>query len=117
MTQDIVSSVTCSVSMFVTILSAIKLYLNLDDTIKNEFEMSKQFNLLSLDVYKMLHLKKEQRTEDGIEYLNKIFNSYTHLIEQSNLLRKRLKYDELIDIEPRKYFSDIDSQSSKGTEV
>ena len=117
MTQDIVSSITCSVSMFITILSGIKLYLNLDDTIKNEFEMSKQFNLLSLDVYKMLHLKKEQRTEDGIEYLNKIFNSYTHLIEQSNLLRKRLKSDELIDIEPRKYFSDIDSQSSKGTEV
>ena len=117
MTQDIVSSITCSVSMFITILSGIKLYLNLDDTIKNEFEMSKQFNLLSLDIFKTLHLKREQRTEDGIEYLNKIFNSYTHLIEQSNLLRKRLKYDELIDIEPRKYFSDIDSQSSKGTEV
>ena len=34
-TQDIVSSITCSVSMFITILSGIKLYLNLDDTIKN----------------------------------------------------------------------------------
>ena len=117
MAQDIVSSITCSISMFITILSGVKLYLNLDDLIKNEFEMSKQFNLLSLDIFKILHLKKEQRTEDGIEYLNKIFNSYTHLIEQSNLLRKRLKYDELIDIEPRKYFSDTDSQSSKGTEV
>ena len=117
MTQDIVLSITCSVSMFITILSGIKLYLNLDDTIKNEFEMSKQFNLLSLDIFKILHLKREQRTEDGIEYLNKIFNSYIQLIEKSNLLRKRLKYDELIDIEPRKYFSDLDSQSSKGTEV
>ena len=57
MTQDIVSSITCSVSMFITILSGIKLYLNLDDTIKNEFEMSKQFNLLSLDIFKKLHLK------------------------------------------------------------
>ena len=117
MAQDIVSSITCSISMFITVLSGIKLYLNLDDIIKNEFEMSKQLNLLSLDIFKTLHLKKEQRTDDGIEYLNKIFNSYTQLIEKSNLLRKRLKYDELIDIEPRKYFSDIDSQSSKGTEV
>ena len=40
MTQNIVSSITCSFSMFITILSGIKLYLNLDDTIKSEFEMS-----------------------------------------------------------------------------
>ena len=58
MAQDIVSSITCSISMFITILSGIKLYLNLHDLIKNEFEMSKQFNLLSLDIFKTLHLIK-----------------------------------------------------------
>ena len=117
MSQNIVSSITCSISMFITILSGIKLYLNLDESIKNEFEMSKQFNLLSLDIFKTLHLKKEQREEIGIEYLNKIYNNYIRLIEQSNLLRKRLKHDELIDINEKKYFSDVDSQSSNGTEV
>lgn len=79
--------------------------------------MSKQFNLLSLDIYKVLHLKKEQRYEIGIEYLNKSFANYTTLIEKSQLLRKRLKCDELIDVEINKYFSDVDSTSSKGTEV
>lgn len=117
MEQEVVSSVTCGISMFITILSGIKLYLNLDDLIKNEYEMSKQFNLLSLDIYKILHLKKEQRDDIGIEYLNTSFNTYKTLIEKSQLLRKRLKYDELIDIEINKYFSDIDSNSSKGTEV
>ena len=117
MSQNIVSTLTCSISMFITILSGVKLYLNLDDLIKNEFEMSKQFNLLSLDIFKMLHLKKEQRDELGIDYLNRSFSTYTQLIEKNNLLRTRIKCDQLIDIEPSKYFSDVDSQSSKGTEV
>ena len=115
--QEVVSGVTCSISMFITILSGIKLYLNLDDLIKNEYEMSKQFNLLSLDIYKVLHLKQEQRDEIAIDYLDKVFLSYTTLIEKSNLLRKRLKCDELIDIETNKYFSDVDSQSSKGVDI
>ena len=121
MEQDIVSSITCFISLFITILSGIKLYLNLDDLIKNEFEMSKQFNLLSLEIFKTLHLKKEQRDDLGIDYLNRSFSTYTQLIEKSNLLRTRIKCDQLIDIEPSKYFSDIDSNSSinsnKGTEV
>ena len=115
--QEAVSGITCSISMFITILSSIKLYLNLDDLIKNEYEMSKQFNLLSLDIYKMLHLKQEQREEIGIDYLNKSFATYSQLIEKSHLLRKRLKYDELIDIETNKYFSDVDSNSSKGVDI
>ena len=116
-TQEAVSSIVCSISMFITILSSIKLYLNLDDLIKNEYEMSKQFNLLSLDIFKILHLKQEQREEIGIDYLNKSFATYTTLIEKSHLLRKRLKYDELIDIETNKYFSDVDSNSSKGIDI
>ena len=117
MTQNIVSTVTCSISMFITILSGIKLYLNLDDTIKTEYELSKNFNLLSLDIFKILRLKKEQREIDGIDYLNTTYNKYTHLIEQSNLLRKRLKHDELIELDEKTYFSDVDSNSEKGTEV
>jgi hypothetical protein len=116
-TQEAVSSITCSISMFITILSSIKLYLNLDDLIKNEYEMSKMFNLLSLDIFKILHLKQEQREEIGIDYLNKSFATYTTLIEKSHLLRKRLKCDELIDIETNKYFSDVDSNSSKGIDI
>jgi hypothetical protein len=121
MTQNIVSTITCAISMSITILSGIKLYLNLDYTIKSEYELSKNFNLLSLDIFKILHLKREQREIDGIDYLNTIYNKYTHLIEQSNLLRKRIKHDEMIELDEKKYFSDIDSNSSfnsqKGTEV
>lgn len=110
--QDIISTITCSISMTVTILSSIKIYLNLEDMLKNENDISKQFDLLSLDIYKVLHVNKSDRSINGLEYLNKKFNHYTHLIDQSQLLRRKLKRDELEEIDRSSYFSDSDSSNS-----
>ena len=111
--QHLISTTTCSISMLVASLSSIKLYLNLDQNLKLESELSKQFNLLSLDIFKILHLNKTDRSIDGLIYLNKKYTNYCHLIEQSNLLRKKLKRDELQELTNiQQYFSDSDSSSS-----
>ena len=81
---------------------------------KLENDISKQFNLLSLDIFKTTHLKIDDRSMNGLDYLNKKYNEYTHLIEQSNLLRKKLKKDELCELNHiRKYISDTDSNSTE----
>ena len=111
--QHLISTTTCSISMLVAILSSIKLYLHLEENLKLESELSKQFNLLSLDIFKILHLNKTDRSIDGLIYLNKKYTNYCHLIEQSNLLRKRMKKDELEELTNiRVYFSDSDSSNS-----
>ena len=111
--QHVISTTTCSISMLVAILSSIKLYLNLDQNLKLESELSKQFNLLSLDIFKILHLNKTDRPIDGLIYLNKKYTNYCHLIEQFNLLRKKLKRDELQELTNiQQYFSDSDSSNS-----
>ena len=111
--QHLISTTTCSISMLVAILSSIKLYLHLEENLKLESELSKQFNLLSLDIFKILHLNKTDRSIDGLIYLNKKYTNYCHLIEQSNLLRKRMKRDELEQLTNiRQYFSDSDSSNS-----
>ena len=111
--QHIISTTTCSISMCVAILSSIKLYLNLEQNLKLETELSKQFSLLSLDIFKILHLNKDDRSIDGLIYLNKKYTNYCHLIEQSNLLRKRMKKDELEELTNiRQYFSDNESSNS-----
>ena len=80
--------------------------------------MSKNFNLLSLDIFKYIHLKEVDRSMESLAYLNKKYTEYTHLIEQSNLLRKKLKNDELNKVSNIKlYLSDTDSNSSSSTEV
>ena len=116
--QQTISTTTCSISMCVAVLSSIKLYLQLDDNIQSEQTMSKFFNLLSLDIFKYTHLKPEDRSMDAITYLNKVYNNYTQLIEKSNLLRKRLKRDELCEVDNIKaYLSSSDTGSNSSTEV
>ena len=97
--QEIISTITCGISMFITILGAIKLYLNLDTLIKQENELSKNFNLLHLDIYKTINLSKEQRVEEGLDYLTKKYNEYVRLVEQSNLLRTNIEDVMLIHID------------------
>ena len=68
---------------------------------------------MSLDIFKLLHLNKTDRSIDGLIYLNKKYTNYCHLIEQSNLLRKKLKRDELQELTNiQQYFSDSDSSNS-----
>ena len=98
--QELVSLATCGISMLVAILTSIKLYLQLDESIKKEFEMSKAFHTLALDLFKVLHLKVEQRNGNGLDYLNKKYSDYIKLVEISNLLRKTLKRDFLLEIDP-----------------
>ena len=57
--------------MCVAILPSVKLYLNLEQNIKLENELSKQFNLLSLDILKILLLNKGDRSIGGLVYLSK----------------------------------------------
>ena len=115
---QLTSTITCSISMLVTILTSVKLYLQLEETTKNELALSKSFYTLGIDVYKMLHLNRQDRSMNGLEYLNKKYNDYIKLIEQSALLKKNFKQDkltELFDIQ----LSDTDSDYSnnKGVDI
>ena len=73
--------------------------------------MSKAFHSLALDIFKMLNLKVEQRGESGVDYLNKKYNTYVKLIENSALLRRNLKKDFLLEIDAS-LISDDNSISS-----
>jgi len=97
--QELVNLSSSSVSMLIVIISSIKLYLNLEQNIKVELEMSKAFHTLALELFKVLQLPCEQRNFDGLEYLNKKYSDYIKLVEQSNLLRKNLTKDFLLEIE------------------
>ena len=114
---QLTSTITCSISMLVTILTSIKLYLQLEETTKTELNLSKAFYTLGIDIYKILHLNREDRNINALEYLNKKYNDYIKLIEQSALLKRNFKQDkltELFDIQ----ISDTDSDySTKGVHV
>jgi hypothetical protein len=83
--------ITTSISMAITILSSIKLYLNLSNNINDEIALSKAYYILSINIYKQLTL----RQGDPKLFLEESFSEYSKLIEQSSILYKNINKDLL----------------------
>ena len=108
--------ITTSISMFIAVLTSIKLYLNLSSNINAEIQLSKDFYILSVDIFKIIHLKEEDRIIIPLDFLNQSYASYIKLIETSSLLQHGIKKDELAEINISDYLSQKSiSSSSEGT--
>ena len=99
--QEIISVITCSVSMVITILTSIKLYMKITENSSQEQELAISFKSLALDIFKTLSLPNEDRGTDGLVYLNKIYNKYVNLVENSSILNQMNKKDNLLVIDPK----------------
>ena len=104
--------ITTAISMFIAILTSIKLYLNLNTSINDEIALSKDFYILSVNIFKVLSLKPEDREISPLQFLNDCYSNYIKLIEQSSLLRNNIKHDELTKLDINKFMSE-DTESTK----
>ena len=96
--QEITSVITCSISMIITILTSIKLYMKITENSSQEQEIAINYKSMALDIFKHLSLEKEDRGVDGLIYLNKIYSKYTSLIENSHILNIINKNDKLLSL-------------------
>ena len=93
--QPTSSVISCLVGLIVSIITSIKLYLNISDAMTNELKMSKDFYTLAIEIYKVLSLNPKDRTMGAAEYMNGRYSHYAKLMESSNLLKKKFLKDEL----------------------
>ena len=56
-----------------------------------EYVASKDYYILSTDIFKVLSLERTNRIIDGKTFMDDIYNRYIKLYEQSNLLNKKMK--------------------------
>jgi len=103
--QKDVSLTCCLISLITGIITSLELYLSIEKSMENELNCSKDFYLLSIDVYKTLQLKRENRSVDGNVYLESCLSQYKKLFESSNVLTKKIK-DQLIQIDIENMVSD-----------
>lgn len=111
LSQEMISAITCFVGILVSIITSIKLYLNITDSMQVELKMSKEFYTLGIDIYRITHLPPQQRGMDGVDYLNRQYGTYSKLVESSNLLRVKFKKDQLTPIRKKFTFDPHDSSS------
>ena len=112
MSQETISIITCFISMTITILTSIKLYMKIAENSSQEQELAIQYKTLALDLFKTLSLPKEDRGADGLIYLNKVYSKYTSLILSSQVLNNITKNDNLLTINPTLFIEDEGSISS-----
>ena len=87
LSHNFISPVSCFSGISICIITSVKLYLN--NNIKSEMKLSKDFYTISNDIFRILTFDTENSKENGINYLKKNYSVYTKLVEKSNLLRKR----------------------------
>jgi hypothetical protein len=89
--QNIISGTTCLLSLSCGIIGSIELYLGIQTQMENELNMSKDYYLLGIDIHKTKNLDRENRNIDGRIYLNETYGKYVKLIEDSNIIIKKIK--------------------------
>jgi hypothetical protein len=107
MPQEYISELNCGISFVIGLLTSISLYLKIEDKLENELFASKEYNKLSIDIFKILNLKENDRGIDGDQYLNNIYNEYIKLLDRTNLSE-----NNLIDLLKQK-IKNINSESLK----
>jgi len=121
--QQHISGLVCLLSVLIGIINSIELFLKVNDNMEIEREMSKEFYTLSIDIYKILQLERGNRQVSGLNYLEKKYNTYQKLYEQSNLIQGQLN-DKLAQLPKKikknifikKKLSDSSSSSSSSNE-
>ncbi len=89
--QNYTSIVNCLLSMVASIIVSIEMYYGLSRSVDEEISLSKEYYLLSVNIYKMLQLERKNRNVDGRAYLDETHSHYTKLYENSALLNTKIK--------------------------
>jgi len=83
-TQEVVSVLTCLLSLIVSCIGSVELYLGLQKKSDNELISYRSFYTLALRINTTLELEVENRNQEGDPFLAEIIAEYRALFESSN---------------------------------
>jgi hypothetical protein len=114
--QTVVSLINCLISLVIGILNSIELYIGVEKELAIELSVSKDYYLLSVSIYKILNLDRDNRNIDGSAFLDQCLSTYSKLFESSCVLQRRL-LDKLSLIEDTKFDSKTESKDELNNEL
>lgn len=88
--QQNISIINCGLALMCSIIGSIEIYLGLSKRVEDEFLISKEYYLLSINVYKILSLEHGNRPSDSRIILESFWNEYSKLIDKSHLIDKKV---------------------------
>lgn len=106
--QSIISLICCFISLVCGIISSVELFLSVQATMEVELISSKDFYLLSIDIFKILSLERANRLVNANSYLDDKIQIYCKLIENSNLINEEINHNlrPLSQLSPQLYLTE-----------
>lgn len=87
MQQSLISVLNCILSLVITLINSIELYMGVQKSMESEMLSSQGYYILSIDIYKTISLKRDHRDVSGKQYLTECYNKYEELIKKSKLIK------------------------------
>jgi hypothetical protein len=98
MEQSLISVLNCIVSLVITLINSIELYMGIQKSMESEMLSSQGYYILSIDIYKTISLQRDHRDTAGKQYLTECYNKYQELIKKSKLINDTTLPDMLQSI-------------------
>jgi len=98
--QQTVSVTNCVLSLLCGIIGSIELFFGIQSQMEIEMNSSKEYYILSSDIFKTISLLRCNRQTDGKTFLNESYSTYVKLVESSCIIRKKLE-DKLKPIDDK----------------
>lgn len=96
--QQLISAITCLLSLTCGIIGSIELFLAIQTRMENELMASKDYYILSIEIFKVLTLDRDNRSIGGKTFLEASYSTYVKLIENSNIIDNKIS-DRLAHID------------------
>lgn len=88
--QGVISLTTSLIALLCGIIGSIELFLGVQKRLESDLISSREYYLLSVNIFKTLTLKRENRPTPATGYLNEIYNTYVKLVESSEAIVKKI---------------------------
>jgi len=88
--QQNISVINCALALMCSIIGSIEIYLGVSKHVEDELLISKEYYLLSINIYKILSLEHSNRPHDSRIVLESFWNDYSKLIDKSHLLQCKI---------------------------
>jgi hypothetical protein len=106
--QSIISGIVCVIGLTNGIIGSIELFIGIEKMSENALMLSKEFYVLSTDIYKTITLNRDERGIDSSTFLNESYSRYIELIRQNGCIDKVFN-DQLVSIDDVKPLVQIPS--------
>jgi hypothetical protein len=115
--QTYISLINMFLSLIVGIIGSLEMFFKISEQMTAEDAGSREFYLLSVDIYKYLALDRKNRITEEKAFLSECWSRYTKLIETSYVLKKKVedKLSKLPDAPPAELFVDTSSEEDNGS--